>query len=88
MEVFVDDMLTKSLKATDHRSNLEETFMTLRRYNMRLNPEKYTFSITSSKILGFMVPQRGIEANPDKIRVIRELQSPRTMKEIQGSLIA
>ncbi|KAL5768788.1 hypothetical protein ACOSP7_015333 [Xanthoceras sorbifolium] len=84
MEVYVDDMLTKSLEADDHRADLEETFTTLRQYNMRLNPEKCVFGVTSGKFLGFMVHQRGIEANPDKIKAIQELRSPRTIKEIQG----
>ncbi|KAL5749566.1 hypothetical protein ACOSP7_024169 [Xanthoceras sorbifolium] len=84
MEVYSDNMLTKSLEADSHQADLEETFTTLRRYNMRLNPEKCVFGVTSGKFLGFMVHQRGIEANPDKIKAIQELQSPRTIKEIQG----
>ncbi|KAL5823397.1 hypothetical protein ACOSQ4_021297 [Xanthoceras sorbifolium] len=84
MKVYVDDMLTKSLEADNHRADLEETFATLRWYNMRFNPEKCIFGVTSGKFLCFMVHQRGIEANPDKIKAIQELRSPRTIKEIQG----
>ncbi|KAL5788377.1 hypothetical protein ACOSP7_005326 [Xanthoceras sorbifolium] len=84
MKVYVDDMLTKSLEIDNHRVDLEETFATLRWYNMLLNSEKCVFGVTSGKFLGFMVHQRGIEANPDKIKAIQELQSPRTIKEIQG----
>ncbi|KAL5743306.1 hypothetical protein ACOSQ2_026422 [Xanthoceras sorbifolium] len=84
MEVYVDDMLTKSLEADNHQVELKETFATLRRYNMRLNQEKCVFGVTSGKFLGFMVHQRGIEANTDKIKAIQELRSPRTIKEIQG----
>ena len=47
--------------------DLRETFDTLRSYNMTLNPEKCAFKVTAGKLLGFMVSQRGIEANPDKI---------------------
>ena len=35
------------------------------------------------EILGIMVSQRGIEANPDKIRAIMEVKSPKTIKEVQ-----
>ncbi|KAL5740687.1 hypothetical protein ACOSP7_029569 [Xanthoceras sorbifolium] len=84
MEVYVDDMLTKSLRTSDHRADLEETFKTLRRYKMKLNPEKCAFGVCSGKFLGFMVHHRGIDANPDKIKAIQELRSPRTTKEIQG----
>ncbi|KAL5759725.1 hypothetical protein ACOSQ2_018563 [Xanthoceras sorbifolium] len=84
IEVYVDDMLTKSLEVDNHRADLEETFTTLRRYNMRLNPKKCVFGVTSGKFLCFMVHQRSVEANPDKIKAIQELRSPRTIKEIQG----
>ena len=49
-------MLVKSVRENDHLNDLQETFNTLRSYNMKLNP---------SKFLGFMVSQRGIEVNPE-----------------------
>ena len=51
---------------------------------MKLNPTKFVFGVSSGKFLGFMVSQRGIEANPDKVRAILELTSLKTMKEIQS----
>ncbi|KAJ8506560.1 hypothetical protein OPV22_007446 [Ensete ventricosum] len=83
MEIYVDDMIVKSRKTETHLSDLAETFHTLRKYKMRLNPTKCTFGITSGKFLGFIVHQRGIDANPDKIKTIQEMQSPRTIKEVQ-----
>ena len=65
VKVYVDDMLVKSLDKEIH--DLQETFDTLRRYQMKLNPNKCAFGVSSGKFLGFMVSQRGIEANPDKI---------------------
>ncbi|KAL5813897.1 hypothetical protein ACOSQ4_024538 [Xanthoceras sorbifolium] len=91
VEVYMDDMLTKSLKATGHCTDLRETFKTIRKYNMRLNPKKCTFGVGSGKFLGFIVNQRGIEANPNKVKVIPELRSPRKTKEIQelaGQIVA
>ncbi|KAL5559803.1 hypothetical protein UlMin_036014 [Ulmus minor] len=67
MEVYVDDMLVKSLKMEEHIQNLKETFEILRRYKMKLNPSKRAFGVSSGKFLGFMVNHRGIEANPAKI---------------------
>jgi len=55
VEVYVDDMLVKSQKAVGHLVDLEETFNTLRRFQMKLNPAKCTFGISSGKFLGFMV---------------------------------
>ena len=67
VQVYVDDMLVKSIQEDDHLDDLKETFDTLRSYNMKLNPSKCTFRVTARKFLGFMVSQRGIEVNPDKI---------------------
>ena len=83
MEVYVDDMLVKSLIATDHIEHLQETFSILRLYQMKLNPEKCAFGVRSGKFLGFMVNHRGIEANPDKIRAILDMRSPSSTKELQ-----
>ena len=55
VQVFVDDMLVKSVRENDHLSDLQETFNTLRSYNMKLNPNKCVFGVTAGKFLGFMV---------------------------------
>ena len=62
--------------------NLQETFDTLRRYNMKLNPSKCAFGVSSRKFLGFMVSRRGTEANPDKIQAILNMEPPRNVKEV------
>ena len=51
---------------------------------MKLNPGKCVFRVTAGKFLGFMVSQRGIKANPDKIRAIMEMAPPRNVKEVQS----
>ena len=83
VEVYVDDMLVKSLDEEKHLDDLEETFDTLRRYNMKLNQSKSAFGVSSRKFLGFMVSYRGIEANPDKIQTILDMEPPRNIKEVQ-----
>ena len=82
VQVYVDDMLVKSVRENDHLSDLQETFNTLRSYNMKLNPSKCVFGMTAGKFLGFMVSQRGIEVNPEKVRAILELEPPRTVKAV------
>ena len=77
-------MLVKSLRENDHLDDLRETFNTLRSYNMKLNPSKCVFGVTTGKFLGFMVSQRGIEVNPEKVRAIIELGPPRTVKEVRS----
>ena len=84
VEVYVDDMLVKIKDEVNHLDDLKETFNTLRKYNMKLNPTKCVFAITLGKLLGFMVSQMGIEANPDKVKAIIEIKSPKTVKEVQS----
>ena len=84
MQVYVDDMLVKSLQEDDHLSDLQETFDTLRSYNMKLNPSKCTFGVTTGKFLGFVVSQRDIEINPNKIRAIMEMTPSTSIKEVQS----
>ena len=84
VQVYVDDMLVKSVRENDHLKNLQETFNTLRSYNMKLNPSKCVFGVTAGKFLGFMVSQRGIEVNSEKVRAILELEPLRTVKAMQS----
>ena len=64
MEVYIDDILVKSKQRLDHVTHLQEAFDLLRAYDMKLNPLKCAFEVSASRFLGFMVTQRGIEANP------------------------
>ena len=84
VQVYVDDMLVKSIWKEDHLDELRETFDTLRTYNIKLNPSKCTFGVTTGKFLGFMVSQRGIEVNPEKVRTIMELAPSKIVKEVQS----
>ena len=76
VEFYVDDMLVKSLDEGKHLDDLQKTFNTLRRYNMKLNPNKCAFGVASGKFLGFMVSHRRIEANPEKIKAILDMKPP------------
>ena len=55
MEAYIDDMLVKSRERFDHIQHLQEAFELLRRYDMKLNPLKYAFRVSSANFLGFMV---------------------------------
>ena len=83
VQVYVDNMLVKSQREDYHLDDLKETFGTLRFYNIKLNLSKCTFGVMAGKFLGFMVSQRGIEVNPDKIQAIMEMAPPRNTKEVQ-----
>ena len=53
---------------------------------MRLNPKKCTFGVTSGKLLRYIVNERCIEVDLDKIRAILDMLAPRTEREIRGFL--
>ncbi|CAL9021070.1 unnamed protein product, partial [Prunus brigantina] len=84
IEVYVDDMLVKSKTANEHLNNLSLMFDILKKYNMLLNPNKCVFVVSFSKFLGFMISQRGIEANPEKIKALLNMQVPKTKKDVQS----
>ncbi|KAM1990292.1 hypothetical protein ACFX15_031564 [Malus domestica] len=84
MEVYVHDILVKSKHVDQHITNLSETFTILKRYRMRLNPNKCAFGVSSGKFLGFIISQRGIEANPEKIKAIIDMKESVTSKDIQS----
>ncbi|RVW12176.1 Transposon Ty3-G Gag-Pol polyprotein [Vitis vinifera] len=70
----------------DHLAALERFFERIWKLRLRLNPKKCTFRVTFGKLLGHMVSERGIEVDPDKIKVILDMLVPRTEKEIRGFL--
>jgi hypothetical protein len=80
---YVDDIVVKSVQRRDHISDLVETFANLRAANLRLNPEKCVLGIHKGKVLGCLVSTKGIEANPDKIEALIEIQDPVSVKDVQ-----
>ncbi|XP_061993706.1 uncharacterized protein LOC133711622 [Rosa rugosa] len=78
MEVYVDDLLVKSITMEDHIKNLGIVFDILLQYGMRLNPDKCVFGVLGGKFLGFVVSERGIEANPEKVQAILDMAQPKT----------
>ena len=85
MEVYIDDMLAKSRERPDHVEHLQEAFELMRAYAMKLNPSKCAFGVSAGQFLGFMVTQRGIEANPAQLKAILESPTPSSRKGVQQS---
>ena len=83
MEVYIHDMLVKLVKAELHIAHLAESFHVMKNYNMKLNPTKCVFGVSTGKFLGFMVNSRGIKVNPNKIKVVLDMHPPLNTKEIQ-----
>ncbi|KAL0378416.1 UNVERIFIED_CONTAM: hypothetical protein Sradi_3147100 [Sesamum radiatum] len=91
MEVYVDDMLIKSKEAHHYVEDLNEIFAVLRKYRLKLNPGKCAFGVSRGHFLGFLVTQRGIEANLHKIKAILDMEPPTNINEVQrltGRIVA
>ncbi|RVW70979.1 Transposon Tf2-2 polyprotein [Vitis vinifera] len=91
VEVYIDDIVVKSKTREEHVLHLQEVFQLLRKYDMKLNPSKCVFGVSTVKFLGFMVSQRGIEVSPDQVKTVMETPPPRSKKELQrltGKLVA
>ena len=86
VKVYVDDMIVKSRDRVDHLIALERLFERIRQFKLRLNPKKCTFGVTSRKLLGYMVSERGIKVDSYKIRAILDMPALRTEREVRGFL--
>ncbi|GKB40868.1 reverse transcriptase domain-containing protein [Tanacetum coccineum] len=84
LEAYVDDMVIKSRTKQDIIKDIEQTFSTLRRINMKLNPKKCSFRMEEGKFLGYIVTSEGIRANPEKTKAVMDMPSPRTLKQMQS----
>ena len=83
MEVYIDDIMVKIKTRSEQARHLEETFRLMKAYNMKLNPAKCIFGVSTGKFMGFMATQKGIKVNPDQIKVVMETFSLSSKKELQ-----
>jgi hypothetical protein len=83
VEAYVDDIVVKTRKASDLLSDLEVTFGCLHAKGVKLNPEKCVFGVPRGMLLGFIVSERGIEANPEKSASITNMGPIKDLKGVQ-----
>jgi hypothetical protein len=83
VEAYVNDIVVKTKRASNHLSDLETTFKCLRAKGVKLNPEKCVFGVPRGMLLGFIVSERGIKANPEKIAAITSMGPIRYLKGVQ-----
>nr|XP_009798143.1 PREDICTED: uncharacterized protein LOC104244429 [Nicotiana sylvestris] len=84
VECYVDDLVVKSRKRGDHLQDLRMVFERLRRYQLRMNPLKCAFGVTSGKFLGFIVRHRGIEIDQAKVEAILKMPEPKNIHELKS----
>src|SRR3954466_8448043 len=83
VQVYVDDIIIKTYNADTLLDDLRETFATLNKYRIKLNPKKCAFGVPAGKLLRYMVSARGIKANPEKVQAIARMQEPIDIKGVQ-----
>jgi hypothetical protein len=83
LEVYIDDITIKSWRSSNLIAGLKETFNNPKWFNMKLKPKKCTFGVPRGKLLWYIITERGIEANPDKISAIMEIGQVRNVKDVQ-----
>ena len=83
VEVYIDDIVVKSRKESQHMEDLRGVFEILRQHKLGLNVEKCTFGVGAGEFLGYQISTRGIEANPDQIEAVNRLKLPSNAKEVQ-----
>ncbi|XP_076889518.1 uncharacterized protein LOC143540300 [Bidens hawaiensis] len=91
LEVYMDDLVIKSVEEDQMLRDIEDVFSTLRKINMKLNPSKCSFGMEEGKFLGVIVTGEGFKANPEKVQAIARMLSPSSLKEVQtlnGRLVA
>jgi len=84
-------MVVTSQARDQHVTDLKELFATIAKYRLKLNPEKCMFGVEAGRFLGFLLIERGIEANPEKCAAILAMRSPVSVKEVQqltGRMVA
>nr|GEV66404.1 hypothetical protein [Tanacetum cinerariifolium] len=84
IKVYVDDLVVKSYTEAEMIRDIEETFRTLRKVNMKLNPKKCSFGLAEGVFLGYVITPEGIKPCPDKTTAVLQLPSPRTVKEVKS----
>jgi len=80
MEVYVDDIFVKSRTREGHPEILARVLQRAREHQFKINPKKCVFGVSSGNLLGFIVSQRGIQIDPNKVKAIAEMPPPKNIK--------
>jgi hypothetical protein len=83
VEAYVDGVVVKTQEEEGLISDLAETFNNLRKFKMKLNPQKCTFVVPSGKLLRYMVSWWGIDPNPEKVSAITKMKPPKSLHDVQ-----
>ena len=80
MEVYIDDIVVKYKRDNELVDHLRKSFERMRHHQLKLNPLKYAFGVHAVNFLGFLVHQRGIEVDQNKVKAIALVNAPQNKK--------
>ncbi|CAN6677874.1 unnamed protein product [Malus baccata var. baccata] len=86
MEVYIDDIVVKSKTEEQHLIDLRQALTRMKIHKLKMNPKKCAFGVRASNFLGFLVHQRDVEVDKNKVRAIMELLSPTNKVQLQRLL--
>ncbi|XP_015960134.1 uncharacterized protein LOC107484040 [Arachis duranensis] len=86
MEVYIDDVMVKSISVSQHIYHLRKAFVTIRKKGLKMNPLKCSFGVSAGNFLGFVVHKKGIAIDKNKADAILALYAPKSKKEVQSLL--
>jgi hypothetical protein len=86
VEVYIDDIVVKSVEFSSHIADLRKALDKMRRYGLKMNPRKCAFGVSAGKFLEFVIHEHGIEIDPDRIKSIRNVGPPTCKVEVQKFL--
>lgn len=84
--VYLDDILIFSTTLEEHEQSLSKIFNILKKHNLKIQADKCSFLKQDTEFLGHILTKDGIKPNPDKIKVIQEIDIPKTEKQLKGFL--
>lgn len=82
VEVYMDDIVIKSKEKATSVSDLRTVLPLIRKVNIKLNPQKCTFTIQFGKFIGCWISQGGIKTNPSKVHTVLEMKTPKSIQDV------
>jgi hypothetical protein len=86
MEVYIDDVVVKSVSFKEHMTDLKVSLERMKKYGLRMNLLKCAFGVTSGRFLGFVVYEHDIQIDPKKIKSIGKIGEPVCKRDVQKLL--
>jgi hypothetical protein len=86
VEIYIDDVVIKSLDHESHLDDVKKTLECTRKHGLKMNPNKCAFGVSARKFLGFLVHEGGIEVGKKSMKAIDEVVPPTNLKELQSLL--